>query len=206
MNVRAASPPRPSTAGVLAAIIACVRRHQQQQLRPQAQAPGAPIRRPSKVILPRNAHKSAINALVLSGADPIFLTPLYDAEWDLCYGTPIRGPGGLEAALAEHAPGGEVAAVLLVSPTYNGALTDVKAAADYCRRYNVPLIVDEAHGAHLPFLGLPGALQAGADLVVQSSHKTLTALSQAAMLHAGGGRERERCNRKRGSVRPTSTC
>ncbi|GAB5032543.1 arginine decarboxylase [Nannochloropsis oceanica] len=186
-----------STAGVLAALLAVVRRHQQQQ---QQQPNGAS--RISKVLLPRNVHKSAINGLILAGADPVFLSPVYDKEWDICHGIPIDGEGGLDDALKVHGPGGDIAAVLLVSPTYHGVIMDIKQAALLCARYKVPLIVDEAHGAHLAFLerdgqtaaikpaaaaALEGALALGADLVVQSTHKTLTAVSQCAMMHAGNG-------------------
>jgi arginine/lysine/ornithine decarboxylase len=148
-------------------------------------------------------HKSAINGLILAGAEPVFLSPVYDKEWDICHGIPIEGDGGLEKALEEHAPGGEVAAVLLVSPTYHGAIMDIKQAALLCAKHKIPLVVDEAHGAHLAFLeldeqataalgpaaavALEGALAQGADLVVQSTHKTLTAVSQCAMMHAGNG-------------------
>lgn len=168
-----------STAGVLAAILACVRLHQQRN---------AGSGRLSKVVLPLNVHKSAINALVLSGADPIFVTPLYDQQLDVCHGVPIDGPGGLAEAIAKHSAQGELAAVVMVSPTYHGVMSDVGRAVQLCRAAQVPLIVDEAHGAHLRFL--PGgmckdALSLGADLVVQSTHKTLSALSQAGMLHAG---------------------
>ena len=189
-----------STAGVLAALLAVVRRHQQQQQQ-QQQPDGAS--RISKVLLPRNVHKSAINGLILAGAEPVFLSPVYDKEWDICHGIPINGKGGLDDALKEHGPRGEIAAVLLVSPTYHGAIMDIKQAALLCAKHNVPLIVDEAHGAHLAFLerdelaaaatgpvaaaALEGALALGADLVVQSTHKTLTAVSQCAMMHAGNG-------------------
>lgn len=145
------------------------------------------------MLLPRNVHKSAINGLILGGAEPVFLTPAYDPAMDICHGVPLEGEadGSLAAALDAHGPTGDVAAVLLVSPTYHGAALDVARAAALCRRHGVPLVVDEAHGAHLAFLeegeGVPaGALAAGADLVVQSTHKTLAALSQAAMMHAGG--------------------
>jgi arginine/lysine/ornithine decarboxylase len=184
-----------STAGVLAALLAAVRRHQHQQhhQRQQQDAPRTP-----KVLLPRNVHKSAINGLILAGAEPVFLTPVYDAAMDICHGVPLEegGEGSLAGALQAHAPSGDVAAVLLVSPTYHGAALDVARAVTLCREHGVLLIVDEAHGAHLSFLLrgqelLGGALAAGADLVVQSTHKTLAAFSQSAMMHAGESEEEE---------------
>ena len=78
-----------------------------------------------------------------------------------------------------------MAAVVAVSPTYFGAIQDIQQLSAVCHKHGVPLLVDEAHGSHLSFLGLDSALQSGADVVVQSTHKTLTALSQAAMLHQG---------------------
>ncbi|CAM9213456.1 unnamed protein product [Phaeothamnion confervicola] len=208
-----------STAGVIAAVLACVQwhRHCDGQRRQQVEEPR------SVVVLPRNVHKSAIQALILTGASPAFLMPRYDPEFDICHGVDIETD--LPAALAMHGP--DVAAVLLVSPTYHGAVTDVTAAARFCRAVGVPLIVDEAHGGHLQFLHKklppdptgqpaivaaaavaaataaavgkaagdtsgfpfpacpPGALQGGADLVVQSAHKTLTSLTQSALLHLG---------------------
>lgn len=164
-----------STGGILAALLATVRQHQQRH--------GG--RRRSKVVLPRNIHKSAINGLILSGADPVFLGPVYDPYWDLCHGIPTKA---LAEALHHHHGQDEIAAVLLVSPTYHGAITDLGAAVSLCNQYGgIPLIVDEAHGAHLQFMEVThkGGLAAGAHIVVQSTHKTLTAFSQAAMLHAG---------------------
>lgn len=143
-----------------------------------------------KIILPRNAHKCAINALILSGAEPIFINPIYEPESDICYGTPIGpGAGGLEEVLKNEDPE-SVAAVLLVSPTYHGVITDVRAGSKLCRTHGVPLIVDEAHGSHMRFMdGFEGygSLGCGGDIVVQSTHKTLTGFSQSAMLHIREG-------------------
>jgi arginine/lysine/ornithine decarboxylase len=158
-----------SSAGVIAAIVGCVRAARAGETR---------------VLLPRNAHRSAVHGLVHSGAEPVWLMPELDAGTGLTLG--IDPPTTLRAALAAHA--GRIACVLLVSPTYEGALADVGEAAALCAAAGVPLVIDEAHGAHLGLApGLPpAALACGASLVVQSTHKTLGALSQAAMLHAGG--------------------
>lgn len=156
-----------SSSGVIAAVLGCVR---------------AAPRCASKVLLPRNAHRSAVHALVHSGAEPVWLTPEIDELTGIALG--VDAPTTLAEALRAHR--GSIACVLLVSPSYEGAISDVRAAAALCRAADVPLIVDEAHGAHLGLAaGLPpAALSCGATLVVQSTHKMLGALSQAAMLHA----------------------
>ena len=171
-----------STAGVLAGLLACVQLwHQQQRRRHDAAAP--------VVILPRNAHKSAVHALLMSGAQPCWLAPEVDASSGVCLGV---AAAAVHEALERCGPR-RVAAVLLVSPTYEGVLSDVASCADACAAAGVPLVVDEAHGAHLTFLpadahvaGAPharAALHEGADLAVQSTHKTLGSLTQSAMLH-----------------------
>ncbi|MBI4783456.1 MAG: aminotransferase class I/II-fold pyridoxal phosphate-dependent enzyme [Oscillatoriophycideae cyanobacterium NC_groundwater_1537_Pr4_S-0.65um_50_18] len=137
-----------------------------------------------KIILPRNSHQSAIAGLILSGAIPVWIEPDSDPVWNVAHGI---SPAALEAALAQHS---EAKAVLVVSPTYYGVCSDLTAIAHLTHHYDLPLLVDEAHGAHFAFhpdLPTP-ALQAGADLTVQSIHKTLAALTQAAMLHTQGNR------------------
>ncbi|MBD2022582.1 aminotransferase class I/II-fold pyridoxal phosphate-dependent enzyme [Leptolyngbya sp. FACHB-36] len=136
------------------------------------------------LILPRNVHQSAIAGLVLSGAVPVFVQPEYDPVLDLAHSLT---PDSVAAALAQHP---DAKAVLLVSPTYYGACGDVVAIAQIAHQYSIPLLVDEAHGAHFAFHpDLPiSALAAGADLTVQSTHKTLSAMTQAAMLHLQGDR------------------
>ncbi|MEM8805094.1 MAG: aminotransferase class I/II-fold pyridoxal phosphate-dependent enzyme [Cyanobacteria bacterium P01_G01_bin.38] len=142
-----------------------------------------------KLILPRNVHRSAISGLILSGAMPVFVSPVYDDGWQLAIGVT---PTAIAAALTEHP---DAKAVLIVSPTYQGICADVGAISAITHRYSLPLIVDEAHGPHFAFhadLPMP-ALQAGADVVIQSTHKVLSALTQASMLHVQGGR----CDRNR---------
>jgi len=94
----------------------------------------------------------------------------------------------VETALNAAMRQGEVGAVMIVSPTYHGVVSDVAAIAQVCHAHGVPLIVDEAHGSHFAFSGrLPAAaLDRGADVAIQSTHKTLGALSQASMLHLRG--------------------
>lgn len=136
------------------------------------------------LIVPRNCHQSVIAALILAGVHPIFVTPEVDPQWGLAHGVT---PDAVATALQAHP---EAAAVLLVSPTYYGVCSDVAAIAHLTHQHGIPLLVDEAHGAHFGFHpDLPAsALSCGADVVVQSTHKVLGALTQAAMLHSQGDR------------------
>ncbi|HJQ78340.1 MAG TPA: aminotransferase class I/II-fold pyridoxal phosphate-dependent enzyme [Lacipirellulaceae bacterium] len=133
------------------------------------------------VAMPRNIHRSVVAGLVLSGALPRFLPHDVLPE---CGALGVS-PRALATALdTDPRP----AAVLLTRPSYYGVARDLGEIATVCRQRSVPLIIDEAHGAHLHFLpaGSPqSALAAGADLVVQSSHKTLGSLLGSAMLHVG---------------------
>lgn len=132
-----------------------------------------------KIILPRNVHQSAIAGLILSGATPIFVNPEYDPVLDIAHSITVEG---VEAALKQHQG---VKAVLMVYPTYFGVCGDIKEVARLTHKYNIPLLVDEAHGSHFAFhpdFPTP-AIKAGADLSIQSTHKTLGALTQASMLH-----------------------
>ena len=171
-----------STCGIMAAILATC-------------SPG------DKIILPRNVHRSAIAGLILSGAIPLFLTPEYDAQWDLNYSF---SPEVLAKTLLEHP---DTKAVLSVYPTYQGVCGDINQIAAITHQHDIPLLVDEAHGAHFKFHPeLPiSALEAGADLTVQSTHKVLGAMTQASMLHLRGDRiDPERINQALQLVQSTS--
>jgi len=135
-----------------------------------------------KIVLPRNAHRSAIAALVLSGAIPVFVEPDYDPQLGIAHGIT---PAAIACALRQHP---DAKAVMVVYPTYYGVCGDIEAIARLVHQHGIPLLVDEAHGAHFGFHpDLPiSALAAGADLVVQSTHKLLGAMTQAAMLHVQG--------------------
>jgi arginine decarboxylase len=136
-----------------------------------------------EVVVQRNAHSSVIDALVLSGLRPTFAAPEVDPELGIAH---CLTPETLQAALA--ATPGAVGA-WVVTPTYFGAAADVRALASVAHGHGVPLIVDEAWGAHLAFHeDLPEhALAAGADLVISSTHKIVGSLTQSAMLHLGRG-------------------
>lgn len=154
-----------------------------------------------KIILPRNVHSSAIAGLILSGAVPIFLNPEYDAVLDIAHSIT---PQAVQAALQQHP---DAKAVLIVYPTYYGVCGDIQAIAQITHEYHIPLLVDEAHGAHFAFhpdLPTP-ALATGADLTVQSIHKTLGAMTQASMLHLQGNRiDCDRVNKALQLVQSTS--
>jgi arginine/lysine/ornithine decarboxylase len=152
-----------STCGIMAAIVATCKHNE-------------------KIILPRNMHQSAIAGLIVSGAIPIFINPEYDRSTGLTYNIT---PEAVAETLQEHP---DAKAVMVLHPTYQGICSDLEAIAQITHSYNIPLLVDEAHGAHFAFHPElpPTALSLGADLSVQSTHKVLSAMTQASMLHLQG--------------------
>jgi len=133
------------------------------------------------VVVQRNCHSSTIDGLVLSGLRPTFMAPELDDELRIAH---TVTPETLDAALTATP---SAVAAMVVSPTYFGAVADVAGQAEVAHAHGVPLIVDEAWGAHLAFSDeLPAhALALGADLVVSSTHKVVGSLTQSAMLHLG---------------------
>lgn len=154
-----------------------------------------------KILVPRNVHQSVISGLILSGAIAIFLQPEYNQIWDLAYSIT---PEILAQSLQQHP---DAKAVLIVYPTYQGICGNITEIAKITHEYNIPLIVDEAHGAHFNFhpnLPTP-ALKAGADLTIQSTHKVLGSLTQSSMLHVQGNRiNRDRLSQTLQFVQSTS--
>lgn len=136
------------------------------------------------VIIPRNAHRSVIAGLILSDAVPIFLPVEYDAEFCL----PLNVTVETVARAIKKFPSAK--AVLLVSPNYYGVAADVEKISELVHAAGMLLLVDEAHGAHLTFCDeLPtSAIEAGADLAAQSTHKILGSLTQTSMLMIRRGR------------------
>lgn len=187
-----------STAGILSAISGCTKYG-------------------GTLLMARNCHRSAYHGAELRGAKTVYLYPQYIPELG------INGailPEDVENALqksiiekkqqadgkTEKDSGGDreknqnriqtdIQAVMIVSPTYDGVCSDVRRIAGICHRYGVPLIVDQAHGAHFPFSKYfpEDAVSAGADVVIHSVHKTLPAMTQTALLHVQG----EIANRER---------
>ena len=134
-----------------------------------------------EVVVQRNVHSSTIDALILSGMRPTFVAPEIDPELGIAH---CLAPDVFERALA-GAP--DAVGAWVVSPTYFGAVADVRALAEIAHAHGKPLVVDEAWGAHMAFHeDLPEhALAAGADLVISSTHKIVGSLTQSAMLHLG---------------------
>ncbi len=139
-----------------------------------------------KIIVARNCHKSVYSGLVLSGAVPIYVYPAVTPE-GFCGGI---DPLDIAAQLEQHQDDDKLKAVIVTSPTYEGFCSDLKQIAQIVHRHHKILIVDEAHGSHFRFhdaFPVP-ALDHHADIVIQSWHKTLPALTQSSVLHTKGGR------------------
>jgi lysine decarboxylase len=135
------------------------------------------------VIAQRNIHSSTVDGIILAGLEPFFIAPELDPELGVAHGL---SPGSLAQAL-DREP--HAVAAFTVSPTYFGAVADVAGLAEVAHERGVPLVVDEAWGAHLRFSPLlpESALECGADLVLSSAHKLVGSLTQSAILHLGRG-------------------
>ena len=139
------------------------------------------LNRCDKVLIARNCHKSVYNGLVLTGAVPLWLMPNYNKEWG------IYETISLDLLEETFVRNKDIKAFIMTNPTYEGVMSDIYRVSSICKKYNVKLIVDEAHGALWNYhkaLGTPALMQ-GADIVVQSLHKTAGALNPAALLHIG---------------------
>lgn len=152
-----------STAGIMSAILGCVDRG-------------------GKLLVARNCHKSVYHAMELGGLEPVYLYPEFDTTWEI---NGVIEPGQIKAALEADS---EIQAVMLVSPTYDGVVSDIRTIAEIVHSYQIPLIVDEAHGAHFGFHPYfpENSNRCGADVVIHSLHKTLPAPTQTAVLHING--------------------
>ncbi|GAA4552241.1 aminotransferase class I/II-fold pyridoxal phosphate-dependent enzyme [Amycolatopsis samaneae] len=135
-----------------------------------------------KLLLPRHVHKSVVSGLIISGVEPVWVSPRWDPVQRLTH-----PPGPREFAdAADREPG--VKGVLMVSPTDYGTAGDIRAVAEVAHDRGIPLIVDEAWGAHLPFHpDLPAwAMNAGADVCITSVHKMGAAVEQSSVFHLRG--------------------
>ena len=137
-----------------------------------------------KIILPRNCHKSVINALILSGAIPVFIMPQFDHNLEIANQPTYED---YEKAILENP---DAKAIFVINPTYFGACQDIKKLCDLAHEHNMVALADEAHGAHFGFYeNLPmSAMQAGFDVSASSIHKTAGALTQASVLLRKGNR------------------
>lgn len=152
-----------STAGILSAIAGVTRKG-------------------DTILVARNCHKSVYHAIYMNELNPVYLYPGFDS--DLQLNTTISAED-VRRALEEHPA---ICAVVIVSPTYDGVVSDVEAVAEAAHEKGIPLIVDEAHGAHFGFHPYfpKNANAKGADIVIHSLHKTLPAPTQTALIHLNG--------------------
>ncbi len=161
-----------STCGLLAAITACCRRG-------------------DRVLVARNCHKAVYNVIRLLELRPVYVYPSAEGgEMDSLGIAGIVSPEDVEGALEEYP---DISCVVITSPTYEGILSPVAVIADMVHKRKIPLIVDEAHGAHFHWhKAFPDtALTEGADIVIESLHKTLPAFTQTGVLHARYGLVKE---------------
>ena len=145
-----------STGGIMAAVSACAKAG-------------------DKIIVAANCHKSVHNIIALLKLETVFVEPQRMVH---------NLAGMVEVNRIEEACrlNPEVKAVVITSPTYEGIISDIRSISQIVHSYGIRLIVDEAHGAHLPFVG-DSAIKCGADIVIQSLHKTLPSMTQTAILH-----------------------
>ncbi len=161
-----------STAGILSAISGCTKYG-------------------GRLLMARNCHRSAYHAAELRGLRTVYLYPHYIEKLGI---NGAISPEDVDKELEKE----EAEAVMIVSPTYDGVCSDVEKIAEICHRHGVPLLVDQAHGAHFPFSDYfpEDAVRAGADVVIHSVHKTLPSMTQTALLHIQGKlADRERIRR-----------
>ncbi|MGM0844440.1 MAG: aminotransferase class I/II-fold pyridoxal phosphate-dependent enzyme [Bacillota bacterium] len=136
-----------------------------------------------KIIVPRNVHKSVMSAIVFSGATPIFIHPDVDEDLGISHGITTDS---VSKALEQHP---DAKGVLVINPTYFGISADLKKIVEIAHSYNVPVLVDEAHGVHIHFHeDLPlSAMQAGADMAATSVHKLGGSMTQSSVLNIKTG-------------------
>lgn len=152
-----------STVGLLSAVMGCTERG-------------------GRILMARNCHKSVYNAVYMNELRPVYVYPEFSEETDLNGEIHVDQ---VKKLLEEYE---DIQAVVIVSPTYEGVVSDLEAIAEIVHEYKIPLIVDEAHGAHFGFHSYfpQNANIRGADVVIHSLHKTLPSLTQTALLHMNG--------------------
>jgi len=135
-----------------------------------------------EIIIPRNAHRSVVGGLILSGAKPVYIKPVIDDYMGIAMGIT---PESVRKALVEHP---NAKAVFVINPTYYGVASNLKEIVKIVHSFGKPVIVDEAHGAHLGFhRDLPlSAMEAGADMSSASAHKLVGSMTQSSILLVKG--------------------
>lgn len=159
-----------STSGILSAVLGCTQKS-------------------GKILMSRNCHKSVYHAVFMNELNPVYLYPEFSDQMQL------NGEIQAEDVKIQLEKNEDIEAVVIVSPSYDGVVSDIKKIAEAVHEKGIPLIVDEAHGAHFglhPYFP-ENANQKGADVVIHSTHKTLPALTQTALIHMNGNiADRER--------------
>ncbi len=152
-----------STVGLLSAIMGCTSKG-------------------DRILIARNCHKSVYHAILMNELNPVYAYPDFEEEKD------VNGQVRLEEVKRNIEAYPDTKVVVITSPTYDGVVSDIEKIVSYLHSKKIPLIVDEAHGAHFGFHSYfpKRANDLGADLVIQSLHKTLPALTQCALLHVNG--------------------
>ena len=137
-----------------------------------------------KVLVQRNSHKSMYNGMILNRLNPIYLYPNYNEKYHVLTGL---YPEDIEQAILENP---DIKAVIITTPNYYGVCSDIEEIVRVVHKYDKILMVDEAHGAHMVFSDKApiSAIQAGADIVIHSTHKTLPSFTQTSMIHVGTDR------------------
>lgn len=136
-----------------------------------------------KIIVPRNVHKSIMSAIIFSGATPIFIHPAIDKNLGISHGITTDA---VRKALEAHP---DAKGLLVINPTYFGIAANLKEIVDIAHSYDIPVLVDEAHGVHIHFHDdLPlSAMQAGADMAATSVHKLGGSMTQSSILNVREG-------------------
>ena len=157
------------------------------------------------IIAARNCHVSVYNAIIQNELEVEYVYPQYDEKYGYYKGITLEE---IKEAVEKHLLVSEnIKAVVITSPTYEGNVSDIKSIAEYLHSYNIPLIVDEAHGAHFRFSEYfpVSAAQLGADVVINSVHKTLPCLTQTGVIHLCSDRvSREKLKRFLGIYQSSS--
>lgn len=141
----------------------------------------ASVKAGEKIIMPRNVHRSAINAMILTGAIPVYVNPEVDKRLGISLGMSVSQ---VEKAILDNP---DAKAILINNPTYYGICSNIKAIVELAHRHNMLALVDEAHGTHFYFSDeLPmSAMEAGADMASVSMHKSGGSLTQSSFLLLG---------------------